>query len=85
MSRPKGSKNKPKEVVKVKEPVVDEIKNAATASLKEIFNPKPDMGPVKPPPVGELICNCGHEKKLHFGGPRGWCNKTGCNCQGFAS
>ena len=85
MSRPKGSKNKPKEIVKVKNVAVDDIVEATPKSLKEIFQPKPDMGAIKPPPAAEFKCNCSHEKKLHYGGAKDWCNVTGCKCQEFKS
>lgn len=26
---------------------------------------------------------CVHSSEVHYGGPTGWCNKPGCQCQSF--
>lgn len=51
---------------------------------KKPWEPKPDMGKVAPPPEAEKVClNCPEPKATHYGGPKGWCNAQGCNCQEF--
>lgn len=57
------------------------------------FTEKLDVAPpikdyaVKPempkPEVKKDLCECKHEKDAHYGGPKGWCNRGGCNCQEF--
>ena len=80
MSRPKGSKNKPKETEQAPAKVVAEV--VTTNPAKWI--PTPNMGDVKEPPREEKKCDgCDHIGVLHYGGPASWCNRTGCNCQGF--
>ena len=50
----------------------------------EVWSAKPDMGAIKPPAEGVKVCgNCPHQGATHYGGPRGWCNVGGCNCQEF--
>lgn len=80
---PRGIRNKPKEVEKVAtpEPIVEapQPKRFEAATTSAMWTPKPDMGNVKQP-----AGNCGdcqHEKALHYGGPKNWCNRNGCACQ----
>jgi hypothetical protein len=77
MSRPKGStnKNKVKEVVKVEDKQVEDVKQSP------VYVPKPDMGNIRP--LSDNRCNCSHEKETHYGGEKGHCNKTGCACLEF--
>jgi hypothetical protein len=49
----------------------------------ETYTPKPDMGKVQPPATAEKICECSHLGNVHYGGPKGWCNTGGCDCQVF--
>jgi hypothetical protein len=74
--RPKGSKNKAKEEVK---PVVVAPKPIGHS----VYIPTPDMGDIKPPPEGKKVCGCTHEKETHYGGARGHCNSSGCECLEF--
>lgn len=48
------------------------------------WEPKPDMGEIKPKAPAEKECTCLHFGKTHYG-PEGktWCNVGGCNCQKF--
>lgn len=82
MPRMKGSKNKPKSVANV-----EEIRKASESlTVKQAnWTPAPKMGDIKPPPIEEFKCGCGDVQKMHYGGPRGWCNATGCKCQEFRS
>ena len=49
----------------------------------EVWSAKPDMGAIKPPAESEAVCGCLHTKATHYGGPKGWCNTSGCSCQTF--
>lgn len=92
MARPKGTKNKPK-ADKAKEPVVttpvEPVAPMPTkphghgVTVKEEFNPKPDMGTIKPPADGAKLCECLHRKDIHYGPSVDWCNTGGCQCQNF--
>lgn len=47
------------------------------------WKPEPDMGSVKAPVPAEKACECAHLGATHYGGPKGWCNTGGCDCQEF--
>jgi hypothetical protein len=48
----------------------------------EGWEPKPDMGKIAPPsPAQKSGKCCDHEKGMHYGGSKGWCNAGGCVCQ----
>ena len=91
MPRPKGSKNKPKSVEEIAKEVVSGKKDILTAAVEVMdatspakWTPTPNMGDVKEPPREDKKCaGCDHIGVLHYGGPASWCNRTGCNCQGF--
>lgn len=89
MTRPKGSKNKTKDPVlleSVKNGPGDSLVPAQPDNVEEIkkWTPAPDMGDIKEPPKAALPCkNCSDVGDLHYGGHNNWCNKSGCNCQGF--
>lgn len=88
MSRPIGSKNKPKEVKEV-DPVKFTSKSDIMPPVKVSpspveWKPAPDMGAIKPPPEGDKTCGfCVHKGALHYGSVKRWCNTGGCNCQEF--
>lgn len=64
------------------EPKVEPPKAAVTSD--RLWNPGPDMGSIKPPAPQEKDCDsCKHKGETHYGGPKGWCNVGGCNCQEF--
>ncbi len=56
-----------------------EIKEAEKVA---VYQPKPDMGNIKPP--SETICKCTHEKEFHYGGQYGHCNRPSCPCLKFS-
>jgi hypothetical protein len=86
MGRPKGSKNKLKDLVEepretVKEPVLAPVKEEP-----KDWKPEPDMGNVQPPAPTNLLCkDCGHKGAMHYGGQKGWCNTQNCKCNELAS
>jgi hypothetical protein len=85
MARPKGSKNKPKAAQE--EPVKFLTKadvNPPVQIEAKPWSPKPEMGHIQPPTPAEKVCTCKHKGETHYGGPKGWCNVGGCNCQEFA-
>ena len=95
MSRKKGSKNKPKEVVKeikveptVIEPPKEPVKEGRVkqvgnpVALAEPWKPEPEIN-VEAPKESKKACRCGDNKDSHYGGERGWCNRPGCECQEF--
>ena len=88
MSRTKGSKNKTRVEQPKEEPVHLESKSGflpptpSSPSPVE-WKPAPEMGKIKPPEDAEKRCECLHKGGLHYGGPKGWCNFGGCNCQEF--
>ena len=81
MSRPKGSKNK-STVEAVAEsvneiPVMDKGTNVPKEeSVIEKYADKPKKSDQ---------CSCGHNKNLHYDGPKGWCNTNGCVCEAFSN
>lgn len=82
MTRPKGSKNKPKTVVEaVKKAFSEAVSEAVTEAIDETWKPSPDMGSIKPPAPDVMKCRCGHVGKIHYGSEHNWCNL--CNCQAF--
>lgn len=83
MSRPVGSKNKKSEPIVTPPPVVEEKpKRFEAATTSQNWGAKPDMGGVKPPNAG-MCKDCPHERHLHYGGSKNWCNNPGCQCQSF--
>lgn len=68
MSRPKGSKNKKKEVEAKKTP---EPKPVVKIVDKVVDN------------VPRGICECTHVKEVHYGGEKGHCNTMNCRCSEF--
>ncbi len=55
-----------------------------SVAVVESYQPKPDMGDIKPPPESKTICKCGHEKEFHYGGQYGHCNRPSCQCLKFS-
>ena len=78
MGRPPGSKNKPKV-----EAIPDAVPAIVESPTPPPWEPKPNMGDIKPPKAEELPCGCGHAKKDHYGPKTDWCNVNGCRCQRF--
>lgn len=86
MGRPKGSKNKKAEPVKMekKSDFVPPVKFDGPSPVE--WRPAPDMGQIKPPAEAEKLCanaDCTHKGVIHYGGPKGWCNVGGCVCEEF--
>lgn len=89
MARKKGSKNKPKE-----KKDIDVIE-----APESVEGQPPEAKPWKPEPVAtvevpkpkEDVCqskitpyiSCLHKREMHYGGLKGHCNTSGCNCQEF--
>ncbi len=74
------------QVVKKEEPVRSELVKEKPAKLvgHPIYTPKPDMGSVVSPDEASKVCdNCSHERRMHYGSERNWCNTSGCRCQAF--
>ena len=80
---PKGSKNKPKEEPVNLESKSGFLKPVPSSPSPVEWKPAPEMGKIKPPEEAEKICECGDKGGMHYGGPKGWCNRGGCNCQEF--
>jgi len=59
------------------EPQEPRVKAATTTSM---WNPVPDMGDVKPPEDSKALCECTHEKEMHYGPNKPWCNTPNCRC-----
>ena len=91
MPRKKGVKNKPKDKTPevTTPPQAEPVAPTPTKphghsfTVKEEFDPKPDMGKIKPPADSTKICRCLHQKAMHYGPSTDWCNTGGCQCQNF--
>lgn len=70
MGRPVGSKNK-KKLTAAELKVQEEINAVA---------PEVIPAPVVPRGKGCAEAECGHERKIHYGGVNDWCNQSGCRC-----
>jgi hypothetical protein len=81
VGRPKGSKNKPKEATPESAVVSKEVFDEPTPEPG--WEPKPNMGDIKPPKAEEFPCGCGHPKAMHYGPKTDWCNTRNCTCQRF--
>ena len=84
MAWPKGKRRKFETKSDVMPPV--KVDQRPEPEKKEPWSAKPDMGTIAPPQKADKTCStCRHKGDIHYGGPKGWCNFGGCNCQEFSS
>lgn len=59
----------------------NKVKKAAIAKVEAEIN---GMQPVDNVPRG-ILCKCEHAKDMHYGGIKGHCNTSNCECLEFKS
>lgn len=59
-----------------KKQVVQAVEEKIMQVVDQISNPIEREVVVKP-------CNCNHSIEMHYGGPKGWCNTSGCKCEEY--
>lgn len=72
-----------------KEVVPSRLVGHPIAEVKTAYEPRPDMGGIKPPAKADEPCdNCKHVQGMHYGPTEApeitWCNVAGCKCQAFS-